>query len=189
MRSIICLIFVVTLTTRVSRVINFEDTSNKGNSHFRIDNNDTTLAELLVNMVREGAITAYMPIAADFKEIISDAALKSLFKAVYDTIECEDIDGKIINISVRHEFKYSDVMQFRVLEDWVLYRKTGKTEIQIIGIAPLKKVWNSNHDKQIARIPMFWLKYDDIKDILNSYENNHPKRNFDLSVWEDYFMH
>jgi hypothetical protein len=99
----------------------------------------------------------------------------------------EDVDGTMLKKAIKQEFNYRNVTDFRIMEEWRFNRKTGKTDIQIVGICPLRQVWNARHDIKIGKMPMFWLRYEDVRDEINQYELNHPHHNIGSSLWDSYF--
>ncbi len=171
----------VIFTKRVWRDIDLRDTINGV-----LDFPKSRLIEVLLNHVKLGELTAYR--AVDSLLVEDDAFnfpldTTSALQAAYGTVNIENRKEGTVK-SVRGEFNPALFLKFRIKEDWVFDGKRGVFEPRIIGLAPLKF-----NEKSKEWQPIFWIYYDDARDILatkrlfNSLNDSSP-----LSM-DDFFVH
>ena len=173
-------------TRRVSRLVNIADTTDLSNRKLRLENDDTPLSGILVKMVLEGKVKAYSNRESNFSEVLTAAQLKVMLTPVVDTMVLEDpVTGQQVTKLARHEFNFDGLTKYRVLEEWAFNKNAGSTSVQIIGLAPVRDIYGDDGTFR-GRQSMFWLKYEDIKEVLRKYDSMHPAKNISLAVWEDY---
>ena len=174
-------------TKRVSRLISIVDTGNVEKRKLRDESNGVSLAELLTDNALKGKIRAFSAADSKLIELLAPGQLHDIIDGRPDTIEIEDpISGKVFKKVIKRDFNYNEVTHFRILEEWSFDRETAKTNIQIIGIAPVKDVYGDDGTFR-GRMSLYWLRYDDVKNILAQFERTHPNANIALGVWTSYF--
>jgi hypothetical protein len=176
-------------TKRVSRVITLGDSLKPPKPKLRSEVDEFTLAQIMFKALLAGKLIAYSTVDPKFTYPLSRKAVQEIIDVVPpDTVEVEDVDGTMLNKVIKREIPYGQVRKYRVLEEWTFDIKKATTTIQIIGIAPFTppKIMNRS-GAIIGDYPMFWVKYEDAKNILIDYQQSHPDCNVPLSVWESYF--
>ena len=104
-----------------------------------------------------------------------------------DSITMDDpITGKHITKIFKPDVPYDLMYMYRVLEEWKFDRATGKTNIQIVAIAPMMDIYGDEGTFH-GRRTQYWVKYNEVREILERYEHSHPDTNLSLAVWKDYF--
>lgn len=176
------------LTKRIYRTVDISDTSHNssGKWKLKLEDIDTPLSEILIKMATRGKVKAYSAEDSSFSKILTNDVLIKMVTPRPDT-ECiyDPAVGGMMKI-IRRDMNYDDIVKFSMLEEWVYERRTGHTSIQIVGIAPLQDIYSDNGEYKGYK-PMFWLKYDDVQDVVKRYEKEHPSKNIPLAIWEDYF--
>lgn len=81
-------------------------------------------------------------------------------------------------------FRFNQV-QFKVAEEWTMNVKTQETTIETKAIGLLNYQGDVTYK---PGSPLFWLRYTDIKNILDRYEQYHPDNTLALHIWADYFL-
>jgi len=83
--------------------------------------------------------------------------------------------------------------KYRILEVWYFDPLAKKTKVNIIGIAPLNVIYQD--DTMTKLDPMFWLRYNDVRDIINnnnygvlSYDQHSCENSIQGTIWENYFF-
>jgi len=69
----------------------------------------------------------------------------------------------------RQDAKPEEVKQLLIYEEWYFDKKLSKLDVRIIGIEPYYMAF----DEQLGRImkkPLFWIKYDEVRDALAKQE-------------------
>ena len=172
---------------QVSRVIDITEKSDTVFHHLRDVGPDATLLEMLVKDIKAGKITAYSNRDGNFTTKLTIEALNEMLPFHMEPyIATEPGTGKEITKFAKNDFDYTTIHKYRILEEWTYNPGTGKTEIEITGIAPIRNIYGSDglyHGHQA----MFYLRYTDIKNILAHYELYHPNNTFTGHIWDDYF--
>jgi hypothetical protein len=83
------------------------------------------------------------------------------------------------------QFSFQDYFHFAVLESWELNVAAGLTEINYKGVAPLQMP-QDNGSRSIS-LPMFWVKYADVKDVQNMHKDYDVQSSLEWNLWTDRF--
>lgn len=87
---------------------------------------------------------------------------------------------------VKNELNYEDIKRFRVKEVWFFDSQASVMRVRILGIAPIKDVYDENGNFQYER-PLFWIHYPSAREIL-AKETAFTKGNQAArTTWEDLF--
>lgn len=170
-----------TWNNRVSRLVYMGDSVVNGQKR------QHTLAEVLTKMVLDGKVQSYGTYDSRFNEKRTVAEMK---RRLYpsDTQEVVDpVTGEIFKRIVISQVNYDDVRYFRVLEEWVYDAVNGTARIQITGLAPVKDEYGDDGTLR-GRSAMYWVKYADLKPVLDKYEKEHPEQSLSKAIWENYFV-
>jgi gliding motility associated protien GldN len=81
-----------------------------------------------------------------------------------NVFDADGVETKSVTIENRY-YNNSDIKTYLMKEDWVVNSHTGKLEKKIVGIAPL--VYERKSEKTM---PLFWLYYNEWKELLASFE-------------------
>ncbi|MEL6924884.1 MAG: gliding motility protein GldN, partial [Bacteroidota bacterium] len=104
-----------------------------------------------------------------------------------DTIQQVDPDTEEIRwIPVSNEINYEDVKRFRLKEMWYSDENTSTMRVRILGIAPLKEVFDDNGNFRYET-PMFWVYYPELRKELAQHKVFNPQNDSSLTSWEDLF--
>ncbi len=172
----------------VSRTIDVSQPEDTVKHHLADASNDTTLLELMVNAIKAGKLTAYDAFDHNFTSKLSMAALKEIISPRRDTMVIVDpVTNQEIMKIVEHDFDPTAIRKYRVLEEWAFNPRTGKTEIQITGISPMLDVYGDDGVYR-GRKSLFWIRYNDVRQILERYEQSHPNHTLASLIWNDYFL-
>lgn len=148
---------------------------------------NNTLLEMFAIGIKTGKISSFYTSDFSMATRINVKDFGKLFVGKQDTIAERDAAGRYREKIIRKDFNYASIHKYRVLEEWTSYPAIGKTEIQIIGIAPLKDMMGSDGLNQ-GEEPIFWVHYtDDIKSILTRYNEYHPNNTLGGRLWDAYF--
>jgi len=148
---------------------------------------DATLVELLISAVRAGRLVAYSNTDINFSTRLSMEELDGMTASKRDTFMITDpVSGEEHRKVVARDFKPDAIHKYRVLEQWTFAPYTGRTEIQIVGIAPIREVFSSDGSFRGVQA-MFWLQYKDAAPFLDKYEQSHTDSNIRTGIWTDYF--
>jgi hypothetical protein len=172
---------------QVTRDVNMGEKTDTSIHRLRDANPDNTLLEMFAIGIKTGKVSSFYSSDFSMATRINVKDFPKLFTGRPDTVAVRDGGGKYVSKVTRKDFDYSLVHKYRVMEEWTSYPAMGKTEIQIVGIAPLKDIYG---DDGVLRgeQPIFWVHYtDDIKMILSRYDQSHPNNTLGGHLWDDYF--
>lgn len=175
-----------------SRVWREIDVRQKQNQAFRYVGDEYTgggaFIEILNDAVKKGKIAAYSGIDDRFTTPLDMEAFQNAIGGRLDTIPVTDpVTGETIMQYKRTEFDINSVTRYRIKEDWIFNRNTGRMEVRILGIAPLIDIKSESTGDYIGSAPMYWLYYPDLRNILVNYEVYNPRNDMKRMTWTDYF--
>ena len=167
------------------------DTREKQNIAFRYAGDENSgggmFIEILIDALKTGKIKGYKTFDDRFttqmskEDIMESVASKPDTQTVIDpTTNTEQ--QKII----QRDFDPTTIHRYRIKEDWIFDRNQGQMVVRIIGIAPVKDVYDENN---VYRGPqaMFWLYYPDIRNLLAQYEVFNPQNDVSRMTWDEFF--
>ena len=143
--------------------------------------------EILVDAVKKGKVQAYGILDDRFTSALDIEAFNQSLGGTWDTTEVPDINtGEVTTVVTRKEFNVNSVTKYRIKEDWIFDRNSGRLKVQIVGIAPIKDNYGPNGEFLYSG-PMFWLYYPELRNVLANYEVYNPQNNIQRMTWTDYF--
>jgi gliding motility associated protien GldN len=152
------------------------------------DNGSQMFVSMLLKAVNSGEVTAFEDDRFTTPKTLADIA--QLTEGSVDTSEVRDVNdpNKIKEYVVtRSTFDPKSVSKIRIKEEWVFDREASRMFVRILGISPVKIIYNSNGTERGAT-PLFWVYYPDLRPTLAKYEVYNPK-NMGASrmTWEELF--
>jgi hypothetical protein len=172
---------------QTTRIIDLGEQEDTIKHHMKDASPDTTLVELWVNAFKAGRLTLYSNIDHSFTTKLKREQLLEMLTSKPDTVIMFDpVDGKEVLKVIHHDLNYSAFRKYRILEDWTFDAATGKTSVEITGIAPLREIYGEAGDFRGVQA-MFWIRYKDARPIIEKYERYHPTNTISSKIWNDYF--
>jgi gliding motility associated protien GldN len=170
------------------------DLREKINQSFRYAAEDDNGSQIFINILLKAlqnpgdSITAFTD--ERFTTPMALNEIMALTQGSADTTPVVDPNdpSKIIRYTVsRASFDAKSVVKIRMKEEWVFDREASRMFVRILGIAPLKTLYNANGTERGSSV-MFWLYYPDLRKLLARYEVYNPK-NMGASrmTWEELF--
>jgi gliding motility associated protien GldN len=148
--------------------------------------NRKSFIRILLDEIKAGRLTAYDPLNTNANTTYSD--IEVLLGAVkkVETVQI-NASGATREDTVKQDAKPEEVKQLLLYETWYFDKKLSKLDVRIIAIQPIYMAY----DEQAGRIlkkPLFWIKYDEVRDVLAKNEvfvsNNDAQR----ISFDDLFM-
>ncbi len=166
------------------------DVNEKQNIGFRYQGDENTgggmFIEILIDAIKRGKITAYSTNDDRFtSKLTKDQVLESLTAKPDTTPIVDPVTGKEIIKIVYHDFNPEEVTKFRIKEDWIFDRNQGKMVVHIVGLAPVKDFYVDGVYR--GPVPMFWLYYPEIRNVLSSYEVFNQNNDVYRYTWDEFF--
>ena len=141
---------------------------------------------ILLEEIKEGRVSAYDPLTITVNTTYDD--IETRLGAVERTESIViNAQGETRDTLIKTDSKPSEVKQIVLYEEWYFDKKHSRLDVRIIAVQPIYM----GYDEQLGRIarrPLFWIKYDDLRDALAKHEvfvtNNDAQR----ISFDDLFM-
>lgn len=137
---------------------------------------------IILEAAQQGELTVYMD--EKFTMPLSKAETKNIGVSI-DTTEIFDpvtFESKLV--VTRDILNWENVKRFRLKEVWFFDEETSTMQVRIIGIAPLREVYDSQDNFKYEQ-PMFWAYYPQLRKALASQEVFNPLNDAGRMSWED----
>jgi gliding motility associated protien GldN len=150
--------------------------------------NRRSLAQVIVEAVQEGSLTAYDPLDDEFTITLTKAEIERKLSYV-DTqyIESPDAPYDLVMTVIPEEFDPSTVKEFRVKEDWFFDRQRSVLDVRIIGIQPVAEKIDKTTGEVRGTEPMFWVYFPEARNIFASAEVFNRQNDAERKTMEDIF--
>ncbi|MBN9485305.1 MAG: hypothetical protein BGO70_02490 [Bacteroidetes bacterium 43-93] len=167
------------------------DIREKQNMAFRYPGDSYTgggsFIEIIVDAVKKGKIKAYSNMDDRFTAALTKEQILDFLIGKPDTTVVVDPEtGKESIRITQRDFDPDVVTKYRLKEDWYIDRNTGRMQRQIIGMAPIKDIYNDDGTFRASQ-PIFWLYFPEITPMLAQYEVYNPDNDVARMTWYDFF--
>lgn len=145
-----------------------------------------SLINILLEEIRSGRVSAFSPLDSNMPTTYGEIEIQMGAGTKIESIQL-NAEGATKDSTIIVASKPEEVKQILIYEEWYFDKKLSKLDVRIIGIEPF---W-MGYDQQMGRAlrkPLFWIKYDDVRDALAKHEvflaNNDAQR----ISYDDLFM-
>ncbi len=145
-----------------------------------------SLIMILMDEIRAGRLAAFSPLdttlPTTYDEIETNMGATTRIQQIQINAE-----GQTKDTTITEAAKPEEVKQIMVYEEWYFDKKLSKLDVRIIGIEPY---W-MGYDPQLGRAlrkPLFWIRYDDIRDALAKNEAFVASNDAQRISFDDLFM-
>lgn len=145
-----------------------------------------SLINILLEEIRSGRVSAFSPLDSNMPTTYGEIEIQMGAGTKIESIQL-NAEGATRDSTIIVASKPEEVKQILIYEEWYFDKKLSKLDVRIIGIEPF---W-MGYDQQMGRAlrkPLFWIKYDDVRDALAKHEvflaNNDAQR----ISYDDLFM-
>ena len=149
-----------------------------------------TLAEIVLEGLRTGKLTAYEPSATNgdstFATRINMVSALSRFQDSTLVDQFDSNGNKIGSKMVLNDFNPASIVKFRTKEDIYFDKKRSMVVTRIIGIAPLKAIMAAG--TTVGEAPVFWLYFPQCRDFFATKDVSDPDRNLYDTSLDDIFV-
>lgn len=155
---------------RIWRVIDLREKMNQY-LYFPFEEANERLS--LFGIIRYGVendlLTTYDPLYDDFiKRLPKDAALSIGNDTVYYEDNYPDPPYETYTVTRVERLDNSTIKKFLLKEDWIFDKKRSVMEVRIIGICPVREVYNSDGIFRGEQM-MYWLYFPELRRLLCQY--------------------
>lgn len=176
---------------RIWRTIDLREKVNQYLYFPEVPQNDwKNLMTVIVDGINSGDLTAYDASADDFTAPLSYDEVMTKLSGSIDTIHIQRAvapydwyDTIIVN-----EFSSQDIKSFRIKEDWFFDKKRSVVECRIIGICPVKDVYDKTTGEFRGTAPLFWIYYPEARRTFAKACAFNPKNDAVRLSYDDVFI-
>lgn len=159
------------------------DTREKINQRFM--NPLRPFLNILTEAAQNGEITLFR--TDDFTSPMTQEEFNKIVIRI-DTSVIFDPDTYKEEIKItRSELNYEDVKRFRIKEVWYFDKETSTMKVRILGIAPIRDVYDDNTGIFKYELPLFWIYYPEIREIIAREQVVNDKNDAAPMTWFDVF--
>ena len=166
---------------RIWRVIDVREKINKPFTY-----PEAPFIQILMNAAQNGEITLYSVLDDKFKNPLTIDEASSIGASVDTIITFDPETFKEEEKIVRNELNWEDVKRYRIKEIWFFDEETSTMQVRILGIAPLREVYDDNDNFRYEQ-PLFWAYYPELRKVLAREPAFNPFNDAVRMSWEDIF--
>lgn len=157
------------------------------------DGGDQRFITILLRAIKSGDITAFDPIDDRFTTPMTFQQIAENLVGKPKSIQIPNLDldpdgskGIMKDTIIQAEFNPDEIDKYWIKEDWIFDKESSRMFVRILGIAPVKTIYETDGSVRGA-LPIFWVYYPDLRPMLAKTEvyNSH---NFGARMsWEELF--
>jgi gliding motility associated protien GldN len=137
---------------------------------------------IILEAAQNGDISVYMD--EKFTMPMSKEESKNIGVSIDTTIVFNPVTFIETPVVTRNVLNWEDIKRFRLKEVWFFDEETSTMQVRIIGIAPLREVYDAQGNFKYEQ-PMFWAYYPQLRNTLASQEAFNPLNDAGRMSWED----
>ncbi len=167
------------------------DTREKINQPFRYsadeDNGNQRFISILLKSIQDSLVTVFDPIDDRFTTPMTKSEVAKRLGGGGDSVPHYNKDGVIDYYTWKsREINLDSIYKFKIKEEVIFDKESSRLFWRILGIAPVRNVYNSNGDF-IGTQDVFWAYYPDLRPVFAKYEVYNGKNYGARMTWEELF--
>lgn len=156
-------------------------------------NNRANLLKTVMDAIQEGSITAYSSRDDEFSVPMTKEEVL-LIGQRKDTIQIPDLnDPNILHDTViEQKLEAKDILEWQLKEIWFFDKQKSIMDVRIIGICPVRYVYDKTSGEFKGKQQMFWIYFPEARNVFAKFEtfnrfNDSERRTWDDVFWKRYF--
>ncbi len=148
---------------------------------------------ILLSAIKNDGITAFAPVDDRFTTPLTLAEIAESLTSKPRTIQIPDYandpDGSLglmRDTTITDEFDPDKIERYWIKEDWIFDKESSRMHVRILGIAPLKSVYNEDGSFRDV-LPLFWVYYPDLRNVFSRHEVYNGRNYGARMTWEELF--
>jgi len=144
------------------------------------------LISILLDEIKSGNVTPFDAFDTSVSRTYED--IETQMGARERTIQIPiDAFGNTKDSTIMEEANPNEVKQYMLYEEWYFDKKLSKLDVRIIAICPYWLGMDQQTGQQ-QRIPLFWIKFNDVRDVLATKEVFMSNNDAQRISFDDLFM-
>ncbi len=141
---------------------------------------------IILDEIKAGNLTPYDPfdqrVPTTYQEIETNMGARE--RTIQRTI---DAAGNTRDTTIRDLANPDEVKKIMLYEEWFFDKKLSRLDVRIIAVCPYF-IGPDPQTKKPQNIPLFWIKFDEIRDVLAKHEAFMPNNDAQRMSFDDLFM-
>jgi gliding motility associated protien GldN len=139
---------------------------------------------IILDEIKTGKINAYDPINLNVNVTYTDIEAKMGVSSTTQSIQ--NLSGQFVDTTIITASKPEEIKQLMLYEEWYFDKKLSSWQVRIIGICPIYLGFDVTSGR-LLRKQLFYIKYNDIRDVLAKYEVFNPNNDAQRISFDDLF--
>jgi gliding motility associated protien GldN len=141
---------------------------------------------IILDEIKAGRLNAYEPMVGATPTTYSEIEILLGAITKVETVQI-NAAGATREDSVKQDAKPEDVKQILLYEEWYFDKKLSRMDVRIIAVQPIFMGFDAQAGR-VMKKPLFWIKFDEIRDILAKQEVYMPSNDAQRISFDDLFM-
>jgi gliding motility associated protien GldN len=150
-----------------------------------------SLIRIVLEEIKKGKLNAYDGASDQVDTVVAPttyADIEGKMGAGKSTRQLKDPDtGATRDTVINNDARPEDVKQLLVYEEWYFDKKLSMLQVRIIGVCPIFFAKDPSGGG-VRKLRLFWIRYDEIRDVLARYEAYNTKNDAQRLSFDDLFM-
>lgn len=145
-----------------------------------------SLIMILMDEIRAGRLAAFSPLDTNLPTTYDE--IETAMGATTRTQQIQiNAEGQTKDTLITEQAKPEEVKQLLLYEEWYFDKKLSRLDVRIIGIEPYWMAYDPEAGRALRK-PLFWIRYDDIRDALAKHEAFVASNDAQRISFDDLFM-
>jgi gliding motility associated protien GldN len=141
---------------------------------------------IILTEIKAGKLAAYSPLDSKVSTTYQD--IETNMGATTRTQQIQiDAVGHYRDSTITESAKPEEIKQIMLYEEWYFDKKLSRLDVRIIAICPYYMGMDPELNKPLHK-PLFWVKFDDIRDLLAKNETFLANNDAQRLSFDDLFM-
>lgn len=162
--------------------------------------NRHSFVQVLVDSIKHGAVRAYSTENSEFTDTLSFKDVAKNFGAVETQEKRQSLTGNDTTVTIPAEWRWSEVKQLMVMEEWFIDKRRSVLDVRIVGICPIR-VFNkvlktgdeetttdAEDDSELSKVQLFWIYYPEARKVLGRTMAFNPQNVGPEYTFDDIFL-
>jgi gliding motility associated protien GldN len=170
------------------RLIDLREKSNQSLYYPTVATKDgrKSLVRIILDEIQAGKITAYSPLDSKVPTTYADIETNMGATTRKQQIQI-DAAGHFRDSTITEQAKPEEIKQLMLYEEWYFDKKLSKLDVRIIALCPYYMGIDPELNRPLHK-PLFWIKFDDIRDVLAKNEAFGNNNDAQRISYDDIFM-
>ncbi|HBC77719.1 MAG TPA: gliding motility protein GldN [Bacteroidales bacterium] len=145
-----------------------------------------SLITIILEEIRAGRLEAFSALDSNLPTTYDDIEINMGAKTKTQSIQI-NAEGQTKDTVITDAAKPEEVKQLLVYEEWYFDKKLSRLDVRIIGMMPYWMGYDNDAGRALRK-PLFWVKYDDLRDALAKQEAFLASNDAQRISFDDLFM-